>query len=85
MYSHMKTTVELPDELLVAAKIRAAKARSTLRELIEQGLRQVLDDQSRPQEERYSRIRWVTVDGGLPPGVDLEDRAAMHDWIRRDR
>ena len=81
----MKITVELPDDLLVAAKIRVVEARSTLRELIEQGLREVLDDQPHPQGGQHSRIDWVPVDGGLPPGVDLQDRAAMHDWIRRGR
>lgn len=27
-------------------------------------------------------IKWVAVDGGLPRGIDLSDRAAMHDWLR---
>ncbi len=75
----MKTTVDLPDELLVAAKKRAAETRSTLRALIESGLRHEL---SGPPGRR-SGIRWVTVDGGLPPGVDPGDRASMSDWIRR--
>ena len=35
----MKTTIELPDELLVEAKKRAAELRRPLRRLIEDGLR----------------------------------------------
>ena len=35
----MKTTIELPDELLVAAKQRAAELRCTLNTLVERGLR----------------------------------------------
>jgi hypothetical protein len=27
----------------------------------------------------------VTVDGGLPTGVDITDRAAMHDWLSGQR
>ncbi|HUP48217.1 MAG TPA: hypothetical protein VNA04_05435 [Thermoanaerobaculia bacterium] len=27
-------------------------------------------------------IRWVVVDGGVPPGVDVADRERLHDWIR---
>ena len=30
-------------------------------------------------------IKWITVDGGLPPGLDVRDRAAMHDWVRARR
>jgi len=39
MDSHMKTTIELPDELFIAAKKRAAELREPLRALVERGLR----------------------------------------------
>jgi hypothetical protein len=85
MVNHMKTTVELPDDLLISAKKKAAESRTTLRELFERGLRREL---ARPVKERRSRargIRWITARGGLPPGLDVADRARMHDWIRRER
>lgn len=78
----VKTTVEIPDELFVAAKRHAAGRRTTLRALIERGLRAELRRPSargRPQ----AAIRWVTVDGGLPAGLDLTDRAAMLDRLIR--
>jgi hypothetical protein len=83
----MKTTIELPDQLFIAAKRRAAEDRSTLRAIVERGVRAQLQ---RPRAGRKTRtgrstIRWVTVDGGLPPEVDLQDRAAMHDWLRARR
>lgn len=81
----MKTTVELPDDLLIAAKTRAAETRSTLRELIERGLRRELQRPRRDESAAVRGIRWVTVDGGLPPGLDLRDRASMSDWLRRNR
>jgi hypothetical protein len=83
----MKATVDLPDELLVAAKKRAAELRRPLRDLIERGLRAELRRSHEGGARRGGsrKIRWVTVDGGLPAGLDLADRGAMHDWIRSHR
>ena len=78
----MKTTIDLPDELLIAAKKRAAELRCTLKTLIERGLRRELSDR-RTIRAKKRTIRWVTVPGGLPRGLDIRDRAAMHDWLRR--
>lgn len=80
----MKTTIELPDDLFVSAKKQAAETRSTLKELVERGLRRELDS-ARTGKRRHKAIQWVTVDGGLPLDVDLSDRAAMSDWLRRGR
>jgi hypothetical protein len=79
----MKTTVELPDELFVRAKKRAAERRTTLRDLIERGLRRELAE--RRSIRRPRRITWVTVDGGLPPGIDLSNRERLYDWLREER
>jgi hypothetical protein len=79
----MKTTIDLPDDLFVAAKRRAAEERSTLRAIIERGVRSQL---RKPPTGRTrtgkSALKWVIVDGGLPPHVDLADRVAMHEWLR---
>jgi len=84
--SRMKTTVDIPDELFVAAKKRAAELRQPLRELFERGLRAEI---SRPAatagRKKPVKLTWVTVDGGLPTGVDITDRAAMHDWLSGQR
>lgn len=85
MRSHMKTTIDLPDELLIAAKKKAAESRSTLREIFERGLRRELAEAGGARRGRAPAIRWVTAPGGLPPGLDVSDRAAMHDWMRRQR
>jgi len=73
----MRTTVDLPDELLIAAKKRAAELRRPLRSLIEQGLRNLLNA---PRAEKKT-IHFVTVKGGLPPGLDIQSREAMGKWI----
>jgi hypothetical protein len=82
----MKTTIELPDDLFVAAKRRAAEDRTTLRALVERGLRAQLR-RHRAGGRRAARpaIAWVTADGGLPDGLDLTSRAAMSDWLRMRR
>ena len=77
----MKTTFELPDELFVAAKKRAAEERRSLRDLVTSGIRAELRRPARVTTP--ARIKWVTVSGGLPKGVDVADRDAMHEALRR--
>jgi hypothetical protein len=80
----MKTTFDLPDELFVAAKKRAAEERRSLRDLVAAGLRTELRGATR-RPRTSKAIRWVTVKGGLPAGIDPADRNAMHDQLRRIR
>lgn len=81
----MKTTIDLPDELLIAVKKRAAERRTTIRALVERGLRRELQESAGRRPARRPAIRWVTVSGGLPRGLDMADRAGMMDWLRDDR
>ena len=79
----MKTTVDLPDDLLIEAKKRAAETRRPLRAILIDGLRAQLARKAAPRRARTRRLRWVTVRGGLPPGLDVADRSRMHEWLRR--
>lgn len=79
----MKTTVELPDELVIEVKKAAAERHTTIRDLVERGLRRELAA-GRPQGPKHRRIRWVTADGGLPPGLDVSDREAMYRWLAEE-
>lgn len=81
----MKTTFELPDELFVAAKKRAAEERRSLRDLVTSGIRAELRLRRPARAQTPPRIKWVTVAGGLPEGVDVADREAMHEALRRRR
>ena len=81
----MKTTVELPEGLLLEAKRKALETRTTLREIMERALRRELrQTRSRPSR-RPRRIRWVTSPGGLPPGLDVSDRSKMWEWMQKER
>ena len=79
----MKTTVDLPDDLLVEAKKRAAEQRRPLRSLLADGLRAELE-KGRSKRVGKKKLRWVTSGGGLPP-VDVSDRARMHEWLLKQR
>jgi hypothetical protein len=45
MGTHMKTTIDLPDTLFRSAKRLAEKRETTLRALVEEGLRRVINDE----------------------------------------
>lgn len=65
MVTHMKTTVEIPDPILDAARATAHREGTTLRNLVVEGLRLALD--RRQQDERF-RLREASVGGrGLRP------------------
>jgi hypothetical protein len=84
MVFHMKTTVEIPDELFRAWKKKAVERGTTLKEMWELALRWYLQaPHQKPRSKR--KIRWVTVKGGLPPGLDVSNRERMYDWIRRQK
>jgi hypothetical protein len=77
MVSHMKTTVEISDALLAEARKAAASDGITVRALIEQGLRRVLDDRKVPGS---FRLRKTTFRGqGLQPDVAAADWNSIRD------
>lgn len=51
----MRTTVRLPDDLMDRAKKLAAAERRTLTDIIEQGVRQVVDKHN-PRQRFYPRV-----------------------------
>ena len=73
---HVKTTIDIADPVLREARKVAAREGTTLRSLIEEGLRRVLADKRRKSP---FRLRLVTVGGrGLRP----ELQRASWDEIR---
>ena len=79
----MKTTIDLPDDLLIQAKIHAARKRKSLKELIIAGLRHQLEEENSSGKNMRGQIRWVTVEGGLPKGADLANRESLADILSR--
>jgi hypothetical protein len=61
MGTHMKTTLDLSAPLLEEAKAVAARERTTLRELVEEGLRAVL---ARTRSSRPFRLQDASFKGG---------------------
>lgn len=55
----MKTTVDLPDDLLYRAKVVAAQRKTTLKELVITGLDQVLRRGGSSESEREKRARKI--------------------------
>ncbi len=51
MYCLMKTTIDLPDDLLHRAKVAAAQRKTTLKELVVQGLDYAIRHESPGTEE----------------------------------
>jgi hypothetical protein len=65
MVSHMKTTIEIPDNLLNEAKKLAALERTTLKALVSEGLRWIVAER---QKKETFKLRKVTFRGqGLQP------------------
>jgi len=74
----MRTTININDELLQTAKLRAAETQRTLTAVIEDALRLAL--QKRPSRPSNRRVRIPTSgSGGLLPGVDLDDTSVLID------
>jgi hypothetical protein len=75
----MRTTVRLNDDLLAAAKQRAAADHTTLAALIEDSLRRTLASRPATGSGRLEIRR--TGDAQLQPGVNLDDSAALRDLM----
>lgn len=78
MLGCMRTTVDLPEDLLQEAKLRAARRRVTLSSVIEDAIRASF---ARDMAAAQNIVK-LTSDpalGGLRPGVNLDDNASLLD------
>ena len=74
----MKTTIEISDALLKRAKQLAARNHTTLRELIEEALRLVLDRETPAPRARPVRTH-TFLGRGLQPGLSWEDWTTLRE------
>lgn len=79
----MKTTIEIPDDLMKKAKALAVRRGTTLRAVIERGIRMTLKEEApRTQYELPDK----SVDGkGLQPGFEHGDWADFRDAAYKGR
>ena len=79
----MKTTIDIADPLLRKAQKIAARERTTLRALVEQGLRKIIAER---KTARPSRLRKVTFKGqGLVPELRDADWEKIRDLAYEGR
>ena len=74
----MRTTINLPDDLILRAKKAALDADTTLTEIIENALREALANKRQGEPKPEFKII-PSGSGGLLPGVDLDDTSSLLD------
>ena len=79
----MRTTIRLDDTLLDEAKRAAAEHEMTLTAMIEESLRERLARSRAAPAGRRTRLA-TAGEGGVLPGIDLDDSASLFD-IMDDR
>jgi hypothetical protein len=80
-----RTTVRLPEDLVARAKRKAAADGVSMTALIEEGLRRVLSESGTQAHAKRVLPPVSTATGGLMPGIDLSDTAALEDMDDRTR
>jgi hypothetical protein len=80
-----RTTITIDEDLLADVKAEASRSGRTFSELVADALRERLARRqpiNRPQRARLPVD--TTVSGGLRPGVDLDNNAALRDVLDDD-
>ena len=75
MLFHMKTTIDINDELYQEAQSRADAEGKLLVELVEDALWEYL------HKPLPFKLKWKTTRGELMPGVDLHDLDSLYDLM----
>jgi hypothetical protein len=80
----MKTTVDIADALFESARRAAARERTTLRALIEEGLRMALE--RRKAKPQQFQLRDLSFAGdGVRDGIDLGDWDRIRSLVYEDK
>jgi len=76
----MRTTINLPDDLILQAKKAALESDTTMTEIIANALRESLSKNRRNGKRKEFRV--ITYgSGGVFPGVDLDDTSSLLDLM----
>jgi zona occludens toxin (predicted ATPase) len=81
MFKHMRTTLNIDDEIMRLVKRRAVESGRTITELVEHALRREVSGQQ-PRASHFI-LRWSAVAGKAQPGIDLTDRDSLYDAMER--
>lgn len=83
MGSHMKTTVQIPDSLMKVIRQLAHEERTTLKELMEEGLRHVVSEH---RQRGKFKLRKASFKGnGLQPQVEGVAWSRVRDLAQEGR
>jgi hypothetical protein len=80
MLNHMKTTLVIDDAVIRRLRQEAARRGVTMSELVEAGLRRILDEPTPPQEPLPTLPSW----NGGGARIDVADRDALHTLLDGD-
>jgi hypothetical protein len=86
MLGYMRTTLDVPDELLARAKRKAVEDHVTLSQVVEKALRLYVAPGS-PRRRRAMK-KWTVIKDRRPPGFDIADRDRLYEVMEcpvRDR
>ncbi len=76
----MRTTVDLPEHLIIEAKRIAAARKTSLTRIVEDGLRKYLAEERLSAQSRRSPRELPIIDAGRPrSGLDLDDTSVLWD------
>ena len=81
MLPSMRTTLDIPDEVLAKAKRKAIEDKTTLTEVVERALRVYVS--SGRGRKRSAMKKWVIVKGRRLPQVDISDRGRLFGAMER--
>lgn len=82
MVTHMKTTIDIADDVLREAKKLASRENTTLKRLTEEGLRLVLQRRRAKPPVKISPV--VFGGNGLRPGLPDDFVDNIRDWAYQD-
>ncbi len=77
----MRTTLTIDDDLLREAKERAARSHRNVSQVVEDAMRVAFADRPAPAGRRVVDLPVSRTGGGLRPGVNLDDNAALTDLL----
>lgn len=82
MLTHMRTTLNIKNEIMQLVRKRAAESGKTITEIVEQALRKEVAGLP-PRADKFV-LRWSSVSGKALPGIDLADRDSLYSAMERD-